>query len=148
MVTLTALSFLVHCAPNMPAAEARVAALAALPDTQLAEAELPWEAEDVAHPPHAEPPPSLAFPPLPNALAAAVGFYRREIGPMSVSRCPYAVSCSTLALSSLRRYGLLGLLPFVDRFFFREGADAQLHYARRVQPSGVLKLDDSLTENP
>lgn len=89
-----------------------------------------------------EPPPVAPFREVARAL---VERYQETASPVSIARCPYVVSCSALALRSLQQESLaVALLRFVDRFFFRENADAPAHYELRHQAGGRLLLDDEV----
>ncbi len=81
---------------------------------------------------------------LPGALlSSAVEFYREDIGPESIERCPFLVSCSKFLVEAVRNYGfLLGLAAFIDRNMFRENPYAWGLYPLTVRRDGVLKLDD------
>lgn len=118
-------------------------AFVALPaSAQLREPE-PWE-PDLA-PPAAIPTPAPGFHPVTDVARAAIRFYQTDIGSRSVARCPYAVSCSRFAANAIERDGLLlGLLSFVDRFFFRENAAALQHYGWARTADGQTRLDDTV----
>jgi hypothetical protein len=88
-----------------------------------------------------EPPPS-GFAPTATLLLPAIDVYRTSIGPRSVARCPFVVSCSTFAREAIRERGFLGLLSFLDRFFFRESIDAFHRYDWAVAADGSIRLDD------
>lgn len=102
--------------------------------------EEPFEPGDLASEPFVEEAPR--YRPVTDTLLAMVSLYREEVGPRSVRRCPFVVSCSTLAETELKERGLLGLLVFLDRFFYRENLAARHHYPRRRAPDGALLLDD------
>lgn len=82
------------------------------------------------------------YRPVTETLLALVSLYREEIGPRSVSRCPFVVSCSTLAKEELEEKGILGLFVFMDRYFYRENIGARRHYPLRPSNDGRLLLDD------
>lgn len=71
-----------------------------------------------------------------------IGAYQVNAGRTSVERCPFHLSCSRFAVSSVNKYGVLGVCMFIDRFFFREHPAIQLYYPYRANSKGVLKLDD------
>jgi hypothetical protein len=106
--------------------------------------EAPWDAPLVRVSP--PPAPSLALGPLSEALTSSIRFYQREIGPNSIARCPYAVSCSNFALRVTRDYGFFGLPLFLDRYFFRENGEIPRHYPRVRLAGGVVRFDDSLRD--
>jgi Putative membrane protein insertion efficiency factor len=109
------------------------------------DADLPWEAEDVVAP--SEPAPtSMALGPLSSLMLSGIRFYQVEIGPNSVARCPYLVSCSQFAKQALARYGFFGLPMFIDRFFYRENQSTFALYPRYMSPSGVLRYDDTIRD--
>ena len=104
--------------------------------------EEPFEPDDVvAELPSEEAP---RYRPVTDALLAIVELYREEIGPRSIRRCPFVVSCSTLAKEEIDKNGLYGLLVFLDRFFYRENIDAHRHYLSRRSADGALLLDDRM----
>lgn len=91
------------------------------------------------------PPEAPPIAPFREVATALVGRYQETAAPVSVARCPYALSCSALALRSLQQESFtVALIHFVDRFFFRENADAPSHYELRHQPGGRLLLDDEI----
>ena len=73
-----------------------------------------------------------------------IQFYQKKIGPNSISRCPFHISCSNYARQAIEKYGLiLGVSVFIDRYFYRENSSSFWHYGLRESKDGVLKLDDS-----
>jgi hypothetical protein len=127
-----------HSAPSEPAADSGASVLAA-------EAAAPWEAEDLRAP-AAEEQPSQALGPLSTLVLSGIRFYQLEIGPNSVSRCPYLVSCSSYAKLAIGKYGFFGLPIFFDRFFFRENEDTFAQYPRYMGAGGVLRYDDTIRD--
>ncbi|MEK6606028.1 MAG: membrane protein insertion efficiency factor YidD [Myxococcota bacterium] len=123
LVLTLAITGAAHAAPREPVAIAE-----------------PWEpVPRGAHVPGDEP----RFAPFGDLALAAVRLYRARIAPRSIARCPFVVSCSTLALRSVESEGLfLGLLRFIDRFFFRETPAALSLYRSVYLPDGALRLDD------
>ena len=119
-------------------------AFVALPaSAQLREPE-PWE-PDLAPPAAISTTPAPGFHPVTDVARAAIRFYQTDIGSRSVARCPYAVSCSRFAANAIEQDGLLlGLLSFVDRFFFRENAAALQHYGWARTADGQTRLDDTV----
>jgi hypothetical protein len=88
--------------------------------------------------------PSFALGSINAGVLSAIAFYRAEIGPHSVSRCPFVTSCSAFAYDHVQRFGLWGLLPFVDRFFFRENPGLFAIYPKTMLRDGRLKYSDDL----
>ncbi len=84
-----------------------------------------------------------SFSPLRLLVRAAIGLYRDHMSGHSISRCPFAVSCSRFAAEAVERHGAVGLLLFIDRYFYREHAFAFNHYPFRILHGGFLKLDDT-----
>lgn len=116
--------------------------LPAFPQGEYLEAES-WEAEDIL------PSERLAGGEAPQispfiALAGTlIGFYQKEIGPLSVSRCPFHISCSEFARRAILKHGLvLGLALYIDRNLYRENSTTHWYYPYRETGAGVLKLDD------
>ena len=104
-----------------------------------------WEPEDVV-PIHSAFQSRRDYVTSPYILLAGklIGFYKQEISPQSISRCPFYISCSDYADQSIRKYGIiLGICFFIDRHFYRENVGSYLHYELRETEAGVLKLDDS-----
>lgn len=85
-----------------------------------------------------------SYSPLRLLVRAGIGLYRDHVSRHSVSRCPFAVSCSRFAAEAVERHGAAGLLLFIDRYFYREHAFAFTHYPLRLLHGGYLKLDDAL----
>ncbi len=105
----------------------------------------PWEPEDIK-PIYYDVTQGSNYETSPFILMASqlISLYQQEIGPKSVSRCPFFVSCSNYAYHAINHYGLvIGMALFIDRNFYRENVGSHLHYTYRETNSGVLKLDDS-----
>jgi hypothetical protein len=104
----------------------------------------PWEPRPRSTRPASPPPPARrdTYRPLASAALSVVSLYRTAIGPGSIRRCPYAVSCSQYAALVLRRYGFAGVFFFMDRFYFRENHAAHRHYPLVRLPDETLRLDD------
>ena len=104
--------------------------------------ESPWEPFD--------PPPEQASPQweaydgdvVRDVLHAVIGHYREHIGPRSIRRCPFTVSCSAYANGLIHRYGIAGLLGFLDRFLYREHPFAFELYPWHVDEDGTMRLED------
>jgi Putative membrane protein insertion efficiency factor len=107
-----------------------------------------WEAEDLTASSVASDDRSFALGPINELMLAAIAYYQVEIGPNSISRCPYLVSCSVYASHAIGEYGLFGLPIFFDRYFFRENADTFTKYPRYILPSGVIRYDDAAFRLP
>ena len=101
----------------------------------------PWEPEDLWALSDSGPAPPLT-------LSKAVGlsliqWYQRKIATRSVSRCPFAISCSHYAALAVQRHGLLGAAClFIDRNLYRENPGMGARYPLVEQADGTLKLDD------
>lgn len=81
--------------------------------------------------------------PVTGVLLMGIGYYRSDIGPRSISRCPFRTSCSRFAQLSLRRWGILGVVPFTDRFLYRENVQTASLYLPWLSPqTGTIKSDD------
>lgn len=103
----------------------------------------PWEPDLRASPP-ATASDAPDYRPVSGALLAFINLYRSRIGPRSIRRCPYVVSCSTFARAAIERYGLLGLPLALDRYLFRDNLGAFEKYRLVRMPDGSLRLDDTL----
>ena len=80
----------------------------------------------------------------PEIAIDLIRFYQANIGPNSVSRCPFLISCSNFALQAIEKYGFLpGILLFIDRIYYRENPHAAFYYPKRRNNQNYLKLDDS-----
>lgn len=102
-----------------------------------------WEGEDLA--PARPNPPSIAEPldAYRGVLLWAIGLYQTRIGPRSVKRCPFYVSCSDFARLAVQRCGpIAGTAMFIDRNLYREHPMASAYYPLREDAAGALKLDD------
>ncbi len=58
--------------------------------------------------------------PLISGMQTLIHLYQSKAAPNSISRCPFAISCSRYADRALEKYGVFGIPVFVDRFFYRE----------------------------
>ncbi len=103
----------------------------------------PWELQDVASEMSAGPP-VLTPIRLPQALSLEmIHWYKRDISPRSIQRCPYYPSCSTFAEEAIRRHGFfIGLMLFIDRNLYRENPQMYQFYDLVSVGPGILKLDD------
>lgn len=74
----------------------------------------------------------------------SIGGYQESIGPRSISRCPFAISCSNYALQAVHLHGpVVGIMYFIDRNLYRENPGTPYMYPLIETESRVLKLDDS-----
>lgn len=74
-----------------------------------------------------------------------IHFYQARISPASISRCPFSVSCSNFASRAISRKGLaLGLVMFIDRYYYRENATAFGTYDLVTADDGILRIDDGV----
>lgn len=134
---------------NLAAARALVLAAVLTPTVASAQSlpDDPWEpAATTSSPP--PPPPAVdpGFRPVTELASAAIRFYQTDIGSRSVPRCQFALSCSRQAQAAIADEGLLiGLMRFVDRFFFRENSAAIHHYRWVRTEGGNTRLDDAVT---
>lgn len=69
--------------------------------------------------------------------------YQTDISRNSISRCPFKISCSNFAREAISRYGLVGFLMFIDRYYYRENMQSFSLYPLVDVGEGTLKLDDS-----
>jgi len=101
----------------------------------------PWEPQDLA------PPPVAAAVPEPSVSKTItlrmIRWYQRDVATRSVSRCPFAISCSRYTAMAIERRGALaGVLWFIDRNLYRENSGTGDYYPWVEMPDGALKLDD------
>ena len=82
--------------------------------------------------------------PFTQISLSLIRFYQKQISPNSISgRCPYKISCSNFAYRSISERGfLIGILLFVDRFYYRENSGTRYYYPLFENTEGVLKLED------
>lgn len=103
----------------------------------------PWEAEDVLSLERLAGGEALQTSPFIALAGTLIGFYQKEIGPRSVSRCPFHISCSEFARRAILKHGLvLGLALYIDRNLYRENSTTHWYYPYREAGAGLLKLDD------
>jgi putative component of membrane protein insertase Oxa1/YidC/SpoIIIJ protein YidD len=122
-------AFLLFCAP-------------AFAQTAHAPVNDAWEPEETARATDTNvsfSPPAVLF----SEADKLITYYQHKISPHSVSRCPFKISCSEFARKAVALHGAVGFLLFVDRYLYRENADAFSHYALVETRLGILKLDDS-----
>ncbi|MFN6991869.1 MAG: membrane protein insertion efficiency factor YidD, partial [Fervidobacterium sp.] len=82
--------------------------------------------------------------PVDYFLLNAISYYQRSISEKSVSRCPFEISCSQFATIAIEKYGLLGFIIFIDRYFYRENVSAFSLYNKKETKNGIIKLDDKI----
>lgn len=103
----------------------------------------PWEAEDIYLKEDID---SIISTSTLNVMMKPVdiviNLYQMDITGNSIQRCPFKISCSNFAKIAIKKHGVLGILIFLDRYFFRENISAYINY-NFVLTKGVLKLDDS-----
>ena len=104
----------------------------------------PWEAEDIYLKEDID---SIISTSTLNVMMKPVdiviNLYQMDITGNSIQRCPFKISCSNFAKIAIKKHGVLGILIFLDRYFFRENISAYINY-NFVLTKGVLKLDDSI----
>jgi putative component of membrane protein insertase Oxa1/YidC/SpoIIIJ protein YidD len=106
-------------------------------------AEEPWEPDPTGTITSPPAPRAPGYRPMADAALAAIELYRTEIGTQSIARCEFATSCSQFAHDAIDRRGfLVGMIVFIDRFFFRENQAAYDHYDWVLTPGGRIRLDD------
>lgn len=83
--------------------------------------------------------------PLTLAMLAGIEYYKQHISPNSTRRCPYKLSCSNFAIKAIHTWGPLGIIPFIDRFFYRENEQIPARYTEyRIPNTYILRYDDEL----
>lgn len=71
-------------------------------------------------------------------------WYQKKVSTQSISRCPFAISCSDYTRRAIRKHGLIiGAAYFIDRNFYRENTESYRWYPLLELPGSVLKLDDA-----
>jgi putative component of membrane protein insertase Oxa1/YidC/SpoIIIJ protein YidD len=102
-----------------------------------------WEPSDV-HLIGSRPPSVLVADLSQDIALSLIQMYQEKISLTSISRCPFSVSCSNFASRAISRKGLtLGLVMFIDRYYYRENATAFGNYDLVRADDGILKIDDS-----
>jgi hypothetical protein len=143
-------------APRRRAAALLVAAFVPVLATRAARAagrdaepaDEPWEPALAATSPPAAVAPS-GFAPLADLALAAIDHYRVAIGPKSIARCPYLCTCSAFARRAIEVHGfVLGLVLFVDRFFYRENRQLVQHYEPVIGDDGRMRWSDLVDAGP
>ena len=122
---------------------ASTAGVGRIPEPVPAEDSQAWEPEDLdradAGARQAVAPTTVAQ----DLCLRLIGWYQRGIARHSVSRCPFAISCSNYAAQAIARHGCLrGLCLFIDRNLYRENPQIPSHYRLTELPGGILKFDD------
>lgn len=103
----------------------------------------PWEFSDIAHEPSSAEKVSDRFSLSEEIAKRLIRYYQKSISTNSISRCPFAISCSRYALEAIKRKGLLpGMCYFIDRNMYREHDFIINYYDLTVMPDESLKLDD------
>lgn len=109
--------------------------------------DVPWEpGEGTVRLVAAQPAPPMSI--IGMFSRSAVSWYHSTSSSHSVARCPFEISCSRFAVMALDRYGIAGVPLVLDRYFFRENAEAFSLYERKAVRNGVVKLDDALYLTP
>lgn len=73
-----------------------------------------------------------------------ISYYQSNISPLSIDRCPFEISCSNYAKEAISKHGIIGLIMFTDRYFYRENIAAYQNYKIIERKDGILKLDDKI----
>ena len=103
----------------------------------------PWEAEDLPSSYNQKDTINTTFNHyISYPLLEMINWYQDEVSPNSIQRCIFNISCSNFAEIAISKYGLVGLLFFIDRYFYRENSEAYIHYPRIIKKNGQIKLDD------
>jgi hypothetical protein len=111
-------------------------------------ADEPWEPALATPSPPPAPAPS-GFAPVADLALAAIDHYRSAIGPKSIARCPYLCTCSAFARRAIEVHGfVLGLVLFVDRFFYRENRQLVQHYEPVIGDDGRMRWSDLADAEP
>ncbi len=98
----------------------------------------PWEPDELDR---AAPAPVLTV--SRSVALGMIHWYRHDLATRSVSRCPFAVSCSHFAERAIRERGfLIGVTLFIDRNLYRENTAMGTLYPIIQCSDGVLRLDD------
>ena len=109
----------------------------------------PWEPELASAIAPGAPAEPEGFAPFADLALAAIAHYRAAIGPKSIARCPFLCTCSAFARQAIETHGLVvGLVLFVDRFFYRENRQLVQHYDPVVGDDGRIHWSDVVEASP
>lgn len=108
------------------------------------EYEEPWEKEDIiSHSERGEYSSKIRSLPFKYLSGAVISWYQKDVSTKSISRCPYAISCSRFAKRAIEEHGfLLGISLFIDRNLFRENSHMYENYELVLSEDGSMKLND------
>jgi putative component of membrane protein insertase Oxa1/YidC/SpoIIIJ protein YidD len=104
----------------------------------------PWEPDALAVNPAKARSVDAEIPVDADLAVRLIRFYQTDININSISRCPFAISCSNFAMQAIRKYGFgIGILIFIDRICFRENQAAYLYYPIKRNERNQSRLDDT-----
>lgn len=85
----------------------------------------------------------LVFP-ISSFSLSLIRIYQKRISSNStIERCPYKTSCSSFAYQSISEKGVfIGILLFLDRYYYRENPSIPYNYPLYETEEGILKLND------
>ena len=88
-------------------------------------------------------PKGLIFP-LKSFSLSLIQIYQKRISTNStIHRCPYKTTCSNFAYQSISdNVFWVGMLLFIDRYYFRENPGAPYNYPLYENAEGILRLND------
>ncbi len=82
--------------------------------------------------------------PFSSFSISLIRIYQKKISPNStIHRCPYKTSCSNFAYRCILERGFfVGILLFIDRYYYRENSGVPYRYPLYEDKEGILKLND------
>ena len=85
----------------------------------------------------------LVFP-ISSFSLSLIRIYQKGVSPNStMERCPYKTSCSNFTYQSISEKGVfIGILLFLDRYYYRENPSIPYNYPLYENEEGILKLND------
>lgn len=103
-----------------------------------------WEPDDLEHDEALYQKSKGLVSPVNLVFLSLIRFYQKRISSNStIERCPYKTSCSSFAYQSISEKGVfLGILLFLDRYYYRENPSIPYNYPLYETEEGILKLND------
>lgn len=103
-----------------------------------------WEPDDLEHDEALDQKTKGLVSPIGPFSLSLIRIYQKRVSPNStMHRCPYKTSCSNFAYQSISENGLLlGILLFIDRYYYRENPSVPYNYPLYENAEGILKLND------
>lgn len=103
-----------------------------------------WEPDDLENSETLYREPKGLASPISSFSLFLIRIYQKRISTNStMHRCPYKTSCSNFAYRSISDRGFwIGMLMFIDRYYYRENPGSPFNYPLYENMEGILKLND------